>query len=215
MRFIRGLLLAIFIILPLGVLPASSQSPITAKIIPTDDAHVDSINEDINYKNADLEVSYWDSSFGIWEEISYLAFIIDLPSDANITTIVLKLAVKLFPSDGHTVHLNIHETANFSEATLTYNNRPALFGQVGFGDIDGKSTWSFPIGTILSSPNTSYFLALTTNTDHITGISFEFPRLEITYTSAQNPANAGTTEFIFVILTLTAVYGIRKLNRGT
>ncbi len=206
------------LIISFGVLSGSSQSIRTATIIPSDDAYVDSDNEDINYKNADLKVRFWNLSFLTdLFQISYLAFDVELPSDINITEIALKITVKFMPFDGHTVHIIIHETDVFSEDTLTYANRPPLFNIVGGGNIDLKDTWTFPLNTQLFLPNASYYIALTTDTDHVSGIIFEFPRLEIIYTTSQElpsiPPQILLIVAIPIIILIVVGYTLRKKKK--
>lgn len=197
MRSFNRLYFIIVLFFSMGVVGSDSQaSTITESFLPTDDAYVDLSKRDINYKNADLQVRYYNFTNFEREEISYLGFNVSLPSDANITEIKLQFRVSFPPLDKHTVHLIVYETSAFSEDTLTYANRPPLGILATEGDV--APTFELPAITAILDDYTfnastkGYFLAIKTNTNHSSGVKFYSkssasysPKLVITYSSSQ------------------------------
>lgn len=225
MRFFNRFFFIIILFFSLGVIGSVSQEATTSEsFLPTDDAYVDASNEDINYKNADLEVRYYNTTFQKYEKISYLGFNVSLPSDANITEIKLQFKVSFPTIDEHTVHLIIHETNAFSEDTLTYANRPTLGIIATEGDI--APTFALESFTAIldnytfNASTEGYFLAIKTDTNHTYGLNFYSkssssysPKLTITYSSSQITTESSLSVgfSVFGILLMAMIFR-RKRN---
>jgi len=164
------------------------------------DAYVDSSNPNLNYRNADLHVSYY-STLSMFE-IAYLAFTVsDLPSDAIITEVLFEISVKYMPLDDHTTFIRVYETNAFNEDTITWNNRPSDTGNklVHGQSIDENRSWRLILTDSDSGDykkhsatgNGNYYFKVLTYTDSLWGITFDSrddywnpPILTITYQSA-------------------------------